>query len=250
LQKNSTFHRAMTAAPSRLSLGQGSPEEPLTRVVGAAMSESENVVPLHPAAMPEVSPEERARRLGVEVERLAKLPPFEWMLYLDDVAKKHSVESSKLKQMIEATIKVNEKKAADDRREVRRAKADDRREKQRAERKQEREDKLARQKEERARKEAERVDRERETRQKKREAVFAEIALLPRLTQLPGSKKRPSAWVKTSMFCARSSNSIMPRVPSRKRSSRGLTQSTLLNCSGRSRQSFVVTWWCQSPLPR
>jgi hypothetical protein len=72
---------------------------------------------------------------------------------------------------------------------VREAKGDDRREKQRVERKQEREDKLARQEKERARKEAKRIDREQEARQKKREAVLAEIALLPRLTHVARLKE-------------------------------------------------------------
>jgi hypothetical protein len=38
------------------------------------------------------TPEELARRLKVEVERLARLPVVEWMFYLDDVAKKHGIE--------------------------------------------------------------------------------------------------------------------------------------------------------------
>jgi putative DNA primase/helicase len=129
-----------------------------------------------------VPDEERARRLAAEVERLARLPVFEWMLYVDDVAKKHGVESAKLKETIEATIKVNEKKA-------REAKADDRWEKRQAERKQDRADRLTRQEverarkeEERVRKEAERIEREQEARRKKREAAFAEIVELPRLT--------------------------------------------------------------------
>ena len=88
--------------------------------------------------------------------------------------------------MVEAVIRANEKKA-------REAKADDRREKRQVERKQERDDRLARQEQERedrltrqeaerARKEAERIEREQEARRKKREAAFAEIAALPRMT--------------------------------------------------------------------
>jgi hypothetical protein len=117
---------------------------------------------------------------------LARLPPFEWLLYLDETAKRHEVAPTRLKQMIEATIRANEKKALE-------AKGDDRREKRQAERKQERddqlsrqekerEDRLARQEAERARKEAERIEREQEARRKKREAAFSEIAALPRLT--------------------------------------------------------------------
>ena len=39
----------------------------------------------------EVSPEERARRLKVEVDRLASLPPVEWMFYLMRVLPKSTV---------------------------------------------------------------------------------------------------------------------------------------------------------------
>jgi hypothetical protein len=78
----------------------------------------------------EVDPEERARRLKVEVERLANLPPVEWMLYLSEgVAEKHGVDRADMKEMIEATIKAREKKAGED-------KAEDRQREQRAEKKQ------------------------------------------------------------------------------------------------------------------
>jgi len=128
--------------------------------------------------------EERARCLKQEVERLAALPIVEWMYYLEtgELAKKHGIEAAKLKQMVEATVHANEKKAHE-------AKADDRREKQKVERKQERENQLSRQEQARtrkeavrARKEAERIEREQEARRKKREAAFAEIAELPKLT--------------------------------------------------------------------
>src|SRR5215831_9442208 len=58
--------------------------------------------------------EERARRLKVEVERLARLPLVEWMFYLDDTAKKHGIASAKLKAMIEGVIKAAEKKERED----------------------------------------------------------------------------------------------------------------------------------------
>ena len=126
--------------------------------------------------------EERTRRLLAEVERQAKLPPHERVLYLDDTAKKHGVEPGKLKEMIAAAAKEREKKAHEAKREQ--EKREQRVEKQRSttrrekKRKQERDDKRARQNEERARKEAERAERK----QKKREAAFAEIADLPKLT--------------------------------------------------------------------
>jgi hypothetical protein len=43
----------------------------------------------------ELPPEERARRLTVEVERLAGLPVVEWMFYLPDVAKKQRGDRSR-----------------------------------------------------------------------------------------------------------------------------------------------------------
>jgi hypothetical protein len=68
-----------------------------------------------------VPPEERARRLKVEVERLAGLPAVEWLFYVesDGVAEKHGVSRVVLKEMIEATIKANEKKAREDKAEDR-----------------------------------------------------------------------------------------------------------------------------------
>jgi hypothetical protein len=64
--------------------------------------------------------EEHARRLRVEVERLARLPVVEWMLYLDDTAKKHGIDKATLKTMVEAVVKELEKKAREDRGELRR----------------------------------------------------------------------------------------------------------------------------------
>lgn len=52
-------------------------------------------------------PEERARRLKIEVDRLANLPVVEWMYYLADggVAEKHGVSRVAMKAMVEATIR-------------------------------------------------------------------------------------------------------------------------------------------------
>ena len=60
-----------------------------------------------------VSPEERARRLKAEVERLASLSPTEWLYYLEqgEIAKKHGIDTATLREMIEATIAAAEKKA-------------------------------------------------------------------------------------------------------------------------------------------
>jgi hypothetical protein len=49
-----------------------------------------------------ITEEERARRLGVEVERLTRLPPAEWMFYVqsEGYADKYGVDKATLKQMI------------------------------------------------------------------------------------------------------------------------------------------------------
>jgi hypothetical protein len=117
---------------------------------------------------PEIAPEERARRLRVEVDRLARLPPVEWMLYLDEVAKKYGVSAAVLKEMIEATIKANEKKALED-------KAEDRQRIQRVEKEQIK----ARQEKERARREQERADKEAARKQKEKDRAFEALIKLP-----------------------------------------------------------------------
>jgi hypothetical protein len=74
------------------------------------MSDNDKIVQLH-STTPEVSPEERARKLAAEVERLARLPVVEWLFYLDDTAKKHGVEPAKLKAMVQAVLRDNEEGA-------------------------------------------------------------------------------------------------------------------------------------------
>jgi len=76
------------------------------------MSREDKIVSF-PTTAEEVPPEERARRLGVEVDRLAGLPMVEWMLYLPDTAKKHGIAQTKLKAMVERTIRKCEKAQAE-----------------------------------------------------------------------------------------------------------------------------------------
>ena len=145
-----------------------------------------------PFPMPD---EERARRLKVEVERLARLPTVEWLYYTstESHAAKYGVDCAMLKSMVEVVVKENEKKHRAEQVEQRRIEA-------RAERKQEREDQRVRRdrkeeaalsrkeiererkEAERVRKEAEKIEREEAAKRVKREAVFAEIAALPKLT--------------------------------------------------------------------
>jgi hypothetical protein len=143
------------------------------------MSEGDNRVVEFPVP---VSDEERARRLAVEVERLARQSPAEWMFWLDDAAKKHGIERAKLKAMIEATVKAAEKKARED-------KAEKQRREQRAEqqwatalREQERQQREQRREEERQQREA---DKEAENRQREREKEFASIIKLSRTEHEP-----------------------------------------------------------------
>jgi hypothetical protein len=137
-----------------------------------------------PDPAPAPSSEELARRLTVEVARLATLPAIEVQLYLatEDYLARYGVDSSVVKKMVEAAVKENEKKRKEEQ-------ADTRYEQRRAEQKQERAERRTRQDEirdrkeaelaaERARKEAERIEAAR----LKREAIFAEIADLPKLT--------------------------------------------------------------------
>jgi len=126
--------------------------------------------------------EERAHRLRVEVDRLARMSQTEWMYYvaLPGYAEKYGVNEATLKRMVEAVVKENEKKAREDRGELRRR--EDRAEKQqtaakreseRKQERQEREEERRREREEReARKEAERKDKE-------KQKAFAAIVKLP-----------------------------------------------------------------------
>ena len=69
----------------------------------------------------EITPEERARRLTAEVQRLASLPVAEWLFYIesDGLAEKHGISRAVMKDMVEATIKEREKRAREDKAEGR-----------------------------------------------------------------------------------------------------------------------------------
>jgi hypothetical protein len=81
--------------------------------------------------------EERARRLKIEVDRLARLPTVERMFYLatEDYTTQFGVDHATVKKMVEIVVKEIEKKNRED-------KADQRYEQRRAEQKQEREELL------------------------------------------------------------------------------------------------------------
>jgi hypothetical protein len=124
----------------------------------------------------ELPPEERARRLKMEVERLARLPVVERLFYIEceDVAEKLDLSRDVLKAMVEAQVKANEKRAredrAEDRQRIRRVEKD----KVRAQRELSRE--RAKQK-----REQEQADKEAERKRKERKKAFEAIAKLPLL---------------------------------------------------------------------
>jgi hypothetical protein len=128
---------------------------------------------------PEITPEERARRLRVEVERLARLAPGEWLLWADEAAEKHNVPRTDLKAMIGATIKANEAKKHEDRAEGRRREGDAERRADRQERRAHQEQERAYKEQERARKERERADKEAARKQKEKDQAFAVLIDLP-----------------------------------------------------------------------
>jgi len=137
------------------------------------MADSDRVVPLHP--VPEVSSEERARRLQAEVERLAssQMSASERALYLDGTegySERFGIDKATLKHMVTAVIKEREKKEHAEKAEQRRI--EDRAEKQRVAKERE-EGRLDRQ----AKKDAEKKAEKKEC---KRQGALAALAKLPR----------------------------------------------------------------------
>jgi putative DNA primase/helicase len=127
-----------------------------------------------------ITNEERARRLKVEVERLARISSTEWRYYVElpDYAEKFGVDKATLKAMVDATIKINEKKQREEKAEE-----------QQSERRAERQRIAAQRQEERQqreqRREQERADREIERKQRDRDRELAAISRLPRAEHEP-----------------------------------------------------------------
>jgi hypothetical protein len=119
-----------------------------------------------------LSDEERVRRLSVEVERLAGLPEVEWLFYLDGTAETHGVDKTALKEMIKAVIRTREKKAREDRGELRRN--EDRAEKKQAAAKRDTERKAR--EEERKKREAWKAE---EKKEREKQQALAAIVKLP-----------------------------------------------------------------------
>jgi hypothetical protein len=110
--------------------------------------------------------DERTRRLLALVKWRSGQSKSEWVLYLDDDARKHEIEPAKLREMIEAAVEEREKKAREDRGELRRAEKQQDKARREAETKEDKVRKEAEQKQKReereARKEAERKDKEKQ----------------------------------------------------------------------------------------
>src|SRR5262249_39836486 len=120
--------------------------------------------------------DERTRRLLALVKWRSEQSRSEWLLYLDDDARKYEIEPAKLKEMIEAAVEEREKKAREERGELRRVEKQRdtaRREGERKQERQEREEERKREREEReARREEERKDKE-------KQKAFESVVKLP-----------------------------------------------------------------------
>jgi hypothetical protein len=142
------------------------------------MSDDTKVVEFHrPSSIEDESAAERDSRLRTLVAQRARQPAFERVLYLDDDAKKHNIPPAKLKELIDAVVKENEKKA-------RATKAEQEKREQRVEKKQTTARREQRRESERQareeRREQERADREARDRQRERDRELTAISRLPR----------------------------------------------------------------------
>jgi hypothetical protein len=212
-----------------------------------ADGDDDRIVPF-PGPEP-VPDEERARRLKNEVERLARLSPGEYLLYLDDTAKRYGVDKAVLREMIETVIREIDKKRQEDRGELRRREVHDEKRRDAAERETDRKadraaDRAERRERERDRarerrdREAAKAIREEQAKQVKRAAAFAEIVDLPQLThetrlREAAARLGEDAEVMIEEFeCFRAARTIPEIRP---------------NCSLRPRRSSAATWWRTTP---
>jgi hypothetical protein len=131
----------------------------------------------------EVTPEERARRLTAEVQRLVSLPVSEWLFYLesDGLAEKHGISRAAMKDMVEATIKEREKRAREDKAEDRHREQRGEKEQAKARKEEERKRREQKREQDEQRCEQERAAKEEERKRKERAKELAAIAKLPRL---------------------------------------------------------------------
>jgi hypothetical protein len=101
---------------------------------------------------PEVTPEDRVHLLQAEVGPLACLPPVEQLYWLPDCAKQHGIEETKLKQMVEAQVRANEKIKREAKSEERKSEVKAEKQRSSEQRKQEREQREKQRADEKAKK--------------------------------------------------------------------------------------------------
>jgi hypothetical protein len=172
--------------------------------------DGERVVPF---PVPE---EERARRLKIEVERLARLSTTEWIYYVESAgyAEKYGVDKATFKMMVEVVVKEIAKKAREDRGELRRR--EDQAEKKRDTAKRDEERQADRKVRARERQERERERRERAARteadRKARETQKA-LAVIVKLPSAQHEAELKSTTILRS--CAPSSMSCLATRPRR-----------------------------------
>jgi Protein of unknown function (DUF3631) len=141
------------------------------------MVDEKKIVSFRPPSLEtSFTPEERNRLLLDKVALRARQPAAEWMLYIDDDAKRHDIEPAELKAMIEATVKENEKAQ-------REAKAEDRQREQRKERQEAAAQREARRTEDRRQREQrhtqKEADKQAEKARRELEEALVEITKLP-----------------------------------------------------------------------
>jgi len=136
------------------------------------VADTDKVVPPH-STTPEISPEEQARRLGVEAERWAGLSVAERVFYLETetekLARKYNVEPDTFKAMVEAKVKDNARKAQQEL-------VAERQREERAEKQRNTEQKRVRKEADKERKDA---DKEAKRKESEREKEFAALVRLP-----------------------------------------------------------------------
>jgi len=76
------------------------------------MSDDNKVLPFTPARAAPPDSEEAARMLVSEAQRLAKLPPYEWPMYIDEQAHKHGKPPETLTAMVKAIVAEQDKARA------------------------------------------------------------------------------------------------------------------------------------------
>jgi len=109
----------------------------------------------------EITSEEKVRRAMAEAQRLASLAPGEWRLWIDRAAERLGMPRATLEELISAIIKDSERKAREDKAEVRRQ-----------------EERIRREQRERNR-EQQAIDKKAERKSKEKQKAFERLISLP-----------------------------------------------------------------------